>query len=1364
MSVETSILNAIDVIVDRALETASFDKTVRAFIIECVDQSIGKYKVKYQDSVYYATTENTSSKLSKGAEVYLLVPEGKFSNDKKILGTVKALGTDYVNTIEKDEGFELIGTNTFLNHKQAELCSYKDEEKVLYKKDDESKRDIEVNEEALQEYITQASHILLSAEIQTKLPQEQQNYGNYGIRINFTVLDDATKTKLSKDCIMDIDNFLGQPYKYSNFSKQLLAFEINGKNFVSLNEITVFVKDFPHKADDKPNDIFIKDIQLVAAVPLNEAALDDYYLSLITPKGTFFTTKHLDTDSLILETEVKAKGKVIDKSSHSLQFYWFIEHAGIDSKHPLFNVYGGQGWKCLNQYNVISGVKDEENNVFSPDRVEWVPGKDSFEIKKSDCLTKETKYKCVCLYNESTVLEKEIIIKNKDAKVEIKIESSNGTEFFYDQGVTSLECVFDKDENLSYNYYWSKKNNNGNYEALQETADLNTLYHKGESFELYLIAGFQNQSFFETAEYKTNSNYVEIENLLKERNKNLKTYKDYYNEIVSYLKDTTITRLEKGVLHNLQIKTITNFSNYSCSVFRIDGDNKETFIGNASIKITNTFEEKRGYSLVIHNGTQIFKYDEKGVSPTHESNLVPQVVPTLSFSLFDENGTLVEEEDVRRNCSVKWKIPKTDTMLSSNMTGEKYEEDNYIIYTNTLIFSYEIANSFYARKNLNNIELEVKYRNKILFAQTNLTFLKEGDSGTNGTDYICKIVLNSQDSILPQCPTLYYLPNGNCEMNYNIGGFTKDAKKYNQWLKVQLWKTGGQLIEEVAASDYTAEWSILKNKYTSKHSDSSSFSVSSNGVFSVGAFSEDHPANIVKVTVTLEDKKYFATMPINTVKIINNNYRATVKNNTGYNFVVYNSDGVQPKYDTDTPFEIEVLNGTTDISLSSKLKFQWSQLGRYYIGSPTKGSWYNENLFKIPNSITNSNKIQSVSQYDGLVVNGAIKIIVKYDNVDIAVIHKPVHFMLNKYGFSALNDWDGNSVELGDANGGMILSPQVGAGKKGNDNTFTGIIMGAVQDPNDTEEKVGLLGYSSGQRSIFLDAKSGKAEFGISNKGKIILDPSNNSAIIEAGNYNVTDKTGMQINLSDASITYGNGNFKVSSEGHITAEGGGKIAGWTIGDKRLTSGNTGMSSDNSNSSNLAFWAGSTFSVTHGGYLTATSGKIGGWALTAKNLTSASNEKDDDNNVIPDFTLSNVNFSRKINGTERKGLRMAIGNRFAVSYTGTLYSNKATIENATIDKATISNAKISSLKIGDNTLKPTTITLQYVSSASVSWTRTQSGVYGFLKLPTFTHITDANGVKAYAISSRSNLSMQWIEPINDIEVSINKSSKKITVFT
>lgn len=158
MSIENSILSAIDTIVDRALETAAFDKTVRAYIVECVDESIGKYKVRYQDSLYYATSDNPSAKLSKNAEVYLLVPEGNFSNEKKILGTTKALGTDYINIVEQSAGFEHIGTNVITNKETIELCSYKSEEVSILNK-------VSIDNEALAEYLKEASHMILNIAI-----------------------------------------------------------------------------------------------------------------------------------------------------------------------------------------------------------------------------------------------------------------------------------------------------------------------------------------------------------------------------------------------------------------------------------------------------------------------------------------------------------------------------------------------------------------------------------------------------------------------------------------------------------------------------------------------------------------------------------------------------------------------------------------------------------------------------------------------------------------------------------------------------------------------------------------------------------------------------------------------------------------------------------------------------------------------------------------------------------------------------------------------------------------------------------------------------------------------------------------------
>ncbi|MBR3673912.1 MAG: hypothetical protein IKN65_06510 [Clostridia bacterium] len=45
------------------------------------------------------------------------------------------------------------------------------------------------------------------------------------------------------------------------------------------------------------------------------------------------------------------------------------------------------------------------------------------------------------------------------------------------------------------------------------------------------------------------------------------------------------------------------------------------------------------------------------------------------------------------------------------------------------------------------------------------------------------------------------------------------------------------------------------------------------------------------------------------------------------------------------------------------------------------------------------------------------------------------------------------------------------------DNSFTGMVMGKVKDSSSTDldMEVGLFGYDHGERTIFLDADTGKA-------------------------------------------------------------------------------------------------------------------------------------------------------------------------------------------------------------------------------------------------------------------------------------------------
>lgn len=56
-NIESNICKAIDIIVKKAVNQASYDKTIQATILSCVDATIGKYKVKYQDSTFMRTQE-----------------------------------------------------------------------------------------------------------------------------------------------------------------------------------------------------------------------------------------------------------------------------------------------------------------------------------------------------------------------------------------------------------------------------------------------------------------------------------------------------------------------------------------------------------------------------------------------------------------------------------------------------------------------------------------------------------------------------------------------------------------------------------------------------------------------------------------------------------------------------------------------------------------------------------------------------------------------------------------------------------------------------------------------------------------------------------------------------------------------------------------------------------------------------------------------------------------------------------------------------------------------------------------------------------------------------------------------------------
>lgn len=136
---------------------------------------------------------------------------------------------------------------------------------------------------------------------------------------------------------------------------------------------------------------------------------------------------------------------------------------------------------------------------------------------------------------------------------------------------------------------------------------------------------------------------------------------------------------------------------------------------------------------------------------------------------------------------------------------------------------------------------------------------------------------------------------------------------------------------------------------------------------------------------------------------------------------------------------------------------------------------------------------------------------------------QPLYIAQNAYNSPLLNAWD-ESVSI-DEEGGTIMAPMIGAGKKNTDNQFSGVLMGDVKKADNDISLTGLYGYQNGIQTFSL-TEDGRAKFGASGNGQIQID--GNRGIIQSGNYAMDNKTGMLIELEKGHIdAY---NFELNSK------------------------------------------------------------------------------------------------------------------------------------------------------------------------------------------------------------------------------------------
>lgn len=240
--------------------------------------------------------------------------------------------------------------------------------------------------------------------------------------------------------------------------------------------------------------------------------------------------------------------------------------------------------------------------------------------------------------------------------------------------------------------------------------------------------------------------------------------------------------------------------------------------------------------------------------------------------------------------------------------------------------------------------------------------------------------------------------------------------------------------------------------------------------------------------------------------------------------IIYNKDGANPTY-YNSPFVL-YKNG-------APVEASWMASCREYLKSNPRDT----RILNYYPSLDSEGNLTPKSMYLSDGNPFAVEAIVD-GNV---VWTQPILIIKNKYTSAMLNAWDGELCI--DKENGTIMATMVGAGKKENDNTFSGVLMGDVAEGAGFDERnhkgLGLYGFNHGEQSFGFNI-DGTAFIGKSGRGRICMN--GNNGTIQSGAYQEPKKiadgvggAGMLIDLDGDD----NGNTKGSYSAALYAYGAG---------------------------------------------------------------------------------------------------------------------------------------------------------------------------------------------------------------------------------
>lgn len=572
-----------------------------------------------------------------------------------------------------------------------------------------------------------------------------------------------------------------------------------------------------------------------------------------------------------------------------------------------------------------------------------------------------------------------------------------------------------------------------------------------------------------------------------------------------------------------------------CDVF--DGSTKVSVLNWTNYKSND--EDELPNFILQYSGDDVFHYDANGdiydvteyddIEHVLRCNIATSQADSLTFTmrwLDSDKKPITTEQEFKDSMMRSVWVDAGDNSLHFKVRTKFYE----MLNNNTVYVRLTALDGTY-----------VDYEKEI-------SFLKDGDQGTNGTTYLCLIRPIDLNSEVKRTDKI--------ALRYADGAWGTDQIAFKAFVYCN-----GELIEQRAdKADFNVSYTWqsrnveivtagqgiyhkvnikpMENGGTDRYSNGGHYTRSGN----IALTPEEMGGFYIKVQVDVRYKteskiSVYAYYPIDVcigaLDLAKVSYAAP-------QYIKYTSSGVNPQYDSEPlAFSYNGVDGNVE-SLSGFL-----------------GIW--------------NNYLTPASHYTGENNSvGLLKMSMENNQVDY-LLHS-VFMYLNPYGNEAINSWDGTTVEI-DNDGGTILAPQIGAGAKNAANQFSGVVMGK----DSAQDKTGLYGYKDGINTFAL-TEDGKASFGT--KGQITIDGKH--AQITGKNSGVDNGQYMTINLVNLgngtyAIQIGNNKFLVDYEGNLVCTGAtvtgtitataGTIGGCNIDNDKLIIKNANIESIDANKIN-----------------------------------------------------------------------------------------------------------------------------------------------------------------------------------------------------